>query len=60
MNGFDVSFETTHQIELDTTDGTYILGFISFDMTGIHVLSEITHRREIFITHSTTIYAARW
>jgi hypothetical protein len=43
VNGFDVSIETTHQIVLDTTDGTYVLGFISSDMAGIHVLKEITH-----------------
>ena len=55
VNGFDVSIETTHQIVLDTTDGTYVLGFISFDMTSIHVLKEMTQRREFFITGSALI-----
>ena len=59
MNGFDVSIETTHQIVLDTAEGTHVLGFISFDMTGIHVLSEMMHRREFFITRSTLILGAR-
>ena len=49
MNGFDVSIETTHQIVFDPADGTHVLGFISFDMTGIHVLSEMMHRREFLL-----------
>ena len=55
VNGFDVMIETTHQIVFDTTEGTYVLGFIFFDMTGIHVSKEMTQRREFFMTHSASI-----
>jgi hypothetical protein len=55
VNRLNVSIQTTLQIVLDTTDGTYVLGFLSFSMTRIHVLKEMTQRRELFPIDGTLI-----
>ena len=55
VNGFDVMIETTHRFVFDTTEGTYVRGFLFFGMTGLHVLKEMTQRREFFAIHSALI-----